>query len=309
MKVVFMGTPDFAAYSLESIVNLHDVLCVVTQPDKPKGRGQKMQFTPVKEVAVKHNIEVLQPNKIKEEKEVIEYIKSLNPDVIVVVAYGQILSSEILNIPKYGCINVHASLLPSLRGAAPINWTIINGDSVTGVTIMQMDEGLDTGDMLLKSEITIGDSETAGELHDRLMNLGGNLLVEALDKIQDGNIKGEKQDNSISSYAHMMKKDLGHVNWNDDAKRIYNLIRGVIPWPGAYTYYNDLVIKIWSASYVSDDFNGDIGEIIKVDKEGILVKAKSGAILIKELQKIGGKRLDVASFLNGNTLASGEILK
>lgn len=309
MKVVFMGTPDFAAASLNSIVKSHDILCVITQPDKPKGRGQKMQYTAVKEAALKHDIKVLQPIRIKEEREVIDYIKGLNPDIIIVVAYGQILSKEILSIPKYGCINVHASLLPKLRGAAPINWAIINGDSVTGVTIMQMNEGLDTGDMLLKSEIEIFEDENAGSLHDRLMNLGGSLLSEALSKIETKEIKGEVQDDSISTYAHMMKKDLGHINWDNDAKNIYNLFRGVIPWPGAYTYYNDTLIKIWDCSYIKENFNGKFGEILKADKNGILVSAKNGAILITELQKIGGKRLDVASFLNGNALAIGEILK
>lgn len=309
MKIVFMGTPDFAAHSLKCIVKDHDVLCVITQPDKPKGRGQKMQPTPVKEVALENNIKVLQPKRIKEERETIEYIKSLNPDIMVVVAYGQILSKEILDIPKFGCINVHASLLPSLRGAAPINWSIINGDKVSGVTIMQMDEGLDTGDMLLKRETNIEENETAGELHDKLMNIGGELLIEALGKIESGNIKGEKQDDSLSTYAHMMSKELGHINWEKDAKEIYNLFRGVIPWPGAYTYYNDVLIKIWSASYEKGDFKGEFGEIIKADKKGILVKAKNGAILIKELQKVGGKKLDVASFLNGNALKCGEIFK
>ncbi|MEF9952512.1 MAG: methionyl-tRNA formyltransferase [Clostridium sp.] len=309
MNIVFMGTPDYAAHSLSSIVDKHNVTLVITQPDKPKGRGQKMQFTPVKEVAVANNIKVLQPNKIKSEPEVIEEIKSLNPDVIVVVAYGQILSKDILDIPKYGCINVHASLLPSLRGAAPINWTIINGDKVTGVTIMQMDIGLDTGDMLLKKEIPILEDETAGELHDRLMILGGEALVEGLAAIEKGELTPEKQDDSLSSYAHMMKKDLGHINWDNDSSIIYNLIRGVIPWPGAYTYYGNDTIKIWSAVNGSGDINKAPGEVLKASKEGILVNCKNGAILIKELQKVGGKRLDAASFLNGNTLALGEILK
>ncbi|MEG2811113.1 MAG: methionyl-tRNA formyltransferase [Clostridium sp.] len=309
MNIVFMGTPDYAAHSLSSIVDKHNVSLVITQPDKPKGRGQKMQFTPVKEVAVKHNIKVLQPNRIKNEPEVIEEIKAHNPDVIVVVAYGQILSKEILDIPKYGCINVHASILPSLRGAAPINWTIINGDKVTGVTIMQMDVGLDTGDMLLKKEIQIFEEETAGELHDRLMILGGEALSEVLPLIESGNITPEKQDDSLSSYAHMMKKDLGHVNWDNDVDVIYNLIRGVIPWPGAYTYYGEDTIKIWSACKCEGNNLKSPGEVLKASKEGIVVNCKNGAILIKELQIVGGKRLDAQSFLNGNTLALGEVLK
>lgn len=309
MNIVFMGTPDFAAKSLEYIVGAHNILCVVTQPDRPKGRGHKMQFTPVKEVAVKNNIKVVQPKKIKEDKDAIDYIKSLNPDIIVVVAYGQVLSEEILNIPRLGCINVHASLLPKLRGAAPINRAIINGDKKTGITIMQMDKGLDTGDMLLKSEINIEDDETYGTLHDKLMNIGGELLLEALSKIDNGLLKGEKQDDKNSSYAHMMNKELGHINWDNDAKDIYNLFRGVIPWPGAFTYYDDNIIKIWDASYINDNFDKIPGEIIKADKNGVLVAAKKGAILIKELQKLGGKRLSVANFLNGNSLESGEILK
>ncbi|MEG0371106.1 MAG: methionyl-tRNA formyltransferase [Clostridium sp.] len=309
MKIVFMGTPDFAAHSLECITNNHSILSVITQPDKPKGRGQKMQFTPVKQVAIDNDIEVMQPINIKNQLEFIEHIKSLSPDIIVVVAYGQILSKEILEIPRYGCINVHASLLPSLRGAAPINWAIINGDKTTGVTIMQMDEGLDTGDMILKSEILISEEETAGNLHDRLMKLGGSLLVEALEKIEKGAISPKVQDNSKSSYAHMMKKELGHINWSNDAREIYNLIRGVIPWPGAYTYYEGNMIKIWNASFVNEVCNKEPGEIIKISKEGILVNAKNGAILIREIQKMGGKRLDIASFLNGNKLALGEIFK
>lgn len=309
MNIIFMGTPEFAAKSLESIVDKHNILSVITQPDRKKGRGQKMQFTPVKEIAIKNNIEVIQPQDIKGEPNTIDYMKSLNPDIIVVVAYGQVLSKEILDIPKYGCINVHASLLPKLRGAAPINFAIINGEDKTGITIMQMDEGLDTGDMLLKSETNIEQDENSGELHDRLMNLGGELLVEALEKIEENKITPEKQDDKLSSYAHMMKKNLGHINWEKDAKEIYNLFRGVIPWPGAYTYYKDTLIKIWDASIVNEKFTENPGEIIRADKNGILVNTKNGGILIKELQKVGGKRLSVSNFLNGNQLEYGEILK
>lgn len=222
-----MGTPDFAVPTLKRLIEEHEVVGVFTQPDKPKGRGQKMQYTPVKELALQHNIPVYQPKSIRKEKEYIDILKKLSPDVGVVVAFGQILPKEVLDIPKYGCINVHASLLPKLRGAAPINWSIINGDNVTGITTMQMDVGLDTGDMLLKEEVEILDTDTAGTLHDKLMVVGAELLIKTLKAIEDGSIKPEKQDDSLSSYAPMLNKELGHIDWNKDAREVFNLIRGV----------------------------------------------------------------------------------
>lgn len=229
MKVVYMGTPDFAVPTLERLIEKHEVAAVLTQPDKPKGRGQKMQYTPVKEVAVKFNIPVYQPLNLKTDEECISKLKDINPDVIIVVAYGQILSKEILDIPRYGCINVHASLLPELRGAAPINWSIIRGNNKTGITTMKMDVGLDTGDMLLKKEVEIKESETAGELHDKLMEIGAELLIETLQKIETGEISPEAQIHELSSYAPMLDKELGHIDWSLDAGSIHNLIRGVTP--------------------------------------------------------------------------------
>jgi methionyl-tRNA formyltransferase len=308
MRVAFMGTPDFAVPTLEKLINKHEVVAVFTQPDKPKGRGQKLQYTPVKEVAVKNNIPVYQPSKLKQDRESIEALKNMNIDVIVVVAYGQILSKEVLEIPRYGCINVHASLLPKLRGAAPINWAIINGYDKTGITTMAMNEGLDTGDMLLKREIKIGENETAGELHDRLMYIGADLLIETLEGIENNRITPEKQDDSQSNYAPLLTKELGHINWNNNSTSVYNLIRGVTPWPGAYGFYKGKMIKIWKADKEIGGENSNPGEIVEVKKEGIRVACKTGFIIIRELQEVGGKRMSVSSYLNGHNIDMGEKL-
>lgn len=309
MKIVFMGTPDFAVPTLEKLIEHHEVTGVVTQPDKPKGRGQKMQFTPVKELAVKNEIPVYQPNKLRNDIELIDTVKGMKPDAIVVVAYGQILPKEVLDIPRLGCINVHASILPKLRGAAPINYSIINGFEETGVTTMLMAEGLDTGDMLLKAEIEIEEGETAGELHDRLMTIGADLLIETLRGLEEGNIIPEKQIEELSSYAPMLKKDLGHINWDDESKNIFNLIRGVTPWPGAYSYYNDKTIKIWRAELEDSNSSRAPGTILRVSKDGIKVACKNGAIIVKEIQEVGSKRMEVSSYLNGHDIKEGDILK
>lgn len=309
MKIVFMGTPDFAVPTLEKLIEHHEVTGVVTQPDKPKGRGQKMQFTPVKELAVKNEIPVYQPNKLRNDIELIDTVKGMKPDAIVVVAYGQILPKEVLDIPRLGCINVHASILPKLRGAAPINYSIINGFEETGVTTMLMAEGLDTGDMLLKAEIEIEEGETAGELHDRLMTIGADLLIETLRGLEEGNIIPEKQIEELSSYAPMLKKDLGHINWDDESKNIFNLIRGVTPWPGAYSYYNDKTIKIWRAELEDSNSSRAPGTILRVSKDGIKVACKNGAIIVKEIQEVGSKRMEVSSYLNGHDVKEGDILK
>jgi methionyl-tRNA formyltransferase len=309
MKVVYMGTPDFAVPTLEKLIKRHEVVAVLTQPDKPKGRGQKMQYTPVKEVALKFNIPVYQPLNLKTDEECIKNLKDINPDVIVVVAYGQILSKEILDIPRYGCINVHASLLPELRGAAPINWSIIRGNNKTGITTMKMDVGLDTGDMLLKKEVEIKENETAGELHDRLMDIGADLLIDTLDEIESGEIKAEAQDHDLSSYAPMLNKELGHIDWSLDSSEVHNLIRGVTPWPCAYSFYNNTIIKIWISEKGIDKDYKKPGEIVDISKEGIRVACGKGSILIKELQEVGGKRMSVSSYLNGHTINKGEIFK
>lgn len=309
MRIIFAGTPEFAVPTLEKILEKHNVLAVLTQPDKPKGRGQKVQYSPVKELALKFNIPVYQPSKLKSDSEVIEKLKELNPDVIVVVAYGQILSKEVLDIPKFGCINVHASLLPKLRGAAPINWSIINGDTKTGITTMQMDVGLDTGDMLLKSEVEIGENETAGELHDRLMFLGAEVLMETLDKVEANQIIPEKQDDSLSSYAPMLNKELGKINWNLDSKSINNLVRGVTPWPGAYTYYQGKMIKIWKSCIGYYCGNSSPGQVVGVDRNGIEVACNHGSLIIKEVQEVGGKKLDIQAYLNGHNISVGDIFE
>lgn len=309
MKIIFMGTPEFAVPTLNRLIEKHDVAAVFTQPDRPKGRGQKMQFSPVKEVAVRNNIPVLQPIKLKKDTDAINAIKKINPDVIVVIAFGQILPKEVLEIPRLGCINVHASLLPELRGAAPINWAIIRGYEKTGITTMQMNEGLDTGDMLLTSEIKIGENETAEELHDRLMEIGANLLIQTLDEIEKGSIVPQEQEDEKSSYAPMLNKELGHIDWKNDSSTIYNLVRGVTPWPGAYAYYKGNMIKIWGLEKDNAGNYSNPGEIIEVSKDGIKVACGNGSILIRELQEIGSKRMDAATYLNGHNIEKGIILE
>lgn len=309
MKIVFMGTPEFAVPSLEMLFKEHSVEAVFTQPDKPKGRGHKMQCSEVKEYAVSKGLKIYQPLKIRADDESIDVLKGIAPDVIVVVAYGQFLTEDILNIPKYGCINVHASILPRLRGAAPINWAIIRGDKYAGVTTMLMAKGIDTGDMLLKSQTKINENETAGELHDRLMIMGAELLRETLIRIEDGSIIPEKQNDEESTYAPLMTKELGHIDWNQKSEDIYNLIRGVSPWPGAYTYLNDSMIKIMRGKKLSDNKGTIPGEITYAGKDGIKVSCGEGSFLIEELQEIGGKRLKVADYLNGHSIDIGICLK
>ncbi len=308
MKIVFMGTPEFAVPTLKKLLENHEVAAVFTQPDRPKGRGQKMQYSPVKEAALEANIPVYQPIKLKGDINAIDIIKDINPDVIVVVAFGQILPRSVLDIPSLGCINVHASLLPELRGAAPINWAIIRGYNKTGVTTMLMNEGLDTGDMLLKSEIDINDNNTYEEIHDKLMNIGADLLIETLKGIEKGNIIRIKQQNEKSSYAPMLKKELGHINWDKDSIEIYNLIRGITPWPGAHTFYKGNMIKIWKAENKSQNIYLKPGKIINLSKEGIEVACSKGSILIKELQEFGSKRMDTIAYLNGHGIEKGIIL-
>lgn len=307
MKVIFMGTPDFAIPCLERLAESnHNVLAVITQPDRPKGRGKKVLFPPVKEKAIELGIDVLQPLKVKE-YEFINELKKYEPDCIVVVAYGQILSKEILDLPKYGCINVHASLLPKYRGAAPINWAIINGEKVTGVTTMYMDEGLDTGDMLLKKEILVN-NKTAGELHDEMSVLGGELLIETLDKIESNSIERIKQDNSISSYAPLLNKELGRIEWTKSAQDIYNLVRGLNPWPIAHTTYKGTVFKVLSASVINEFTSSTPGEILNVSKTGIEVASNDEIVLIEKIQFPNKKAMTVDEYLRGNEIEKGIVL-
>ena len=266
MKILFMGTPDIASGCLEKLIEKkYDVIGVVTQPDKQVGRGKKIVFSPVKQVAIENNLPVYQPIRAKEESFVNE-IKNLNPDVIVVVAYGQLLSKEFLDIPKYGCINVHVSLLPKYRGAAPINWVIINGEQKTGVSTLFMDEGLDSGDVILQSEFKLDDEITAGELHDKMTVEGSELLCETLDLIKEGKAPRTPQNHDEFTYAPIMDKNLGHVDFSKTAREIHNLVRGVNPWPSAYTTYMDKKMKVWKTKVLDEKSTKKPGTIIKVDK-------------------------------------------
>lgn len=309
MKICFMGTPEFALPSLKALTENHEVVAVVSQPDKPKGRGKKLQPTPVKELALSLNLKVLQPPKIKD-LEFIKTLQDINADIFIVIAYGQILSEEILNIPKHGCINVHGSLLPKYRGPAPIHWSIINGEDTTGITIMQMDKGLDTGDIILKKEIKISSHDTTSTLYNKMSILGAEALIEALVCIENGTAKFIKQDDSISTYAPLLTKKIGHINWSDNSQSILNLIRGLNPWPSAYTYINQKPLKIWSAQKCDITYSGTVGEIVNVDvKKGITVKTGDGAIVLTEIQGKSGKKMDATNYIMGYNVEQGIILQ
>lgn len=310
MNILFMGTPDFAKESLESIYNAkYNIIGVVTNPDKPKGRGMKMIASPVKEFALEKKIPVFQPLKIRKNTEFIEKIKALNPDVICVVAYGKILPKEILDIPQYGCINVHGSLLPKYRGAAPIQWSVINGDKETGVTTMYMDIGMDTGDMILKEKVSIGENETTGELWNRLSKIGGELLVKTLKLIEEGNAPRTKQGKDYT-IAPMLDKEIAQIDWNNKtAKQIKNLIRGLNPIMGAYTFVNGKKLKIWKAQIVNkdkitiQDAQVENGAVMLADaRQGLFFKAKDGIIEAIEIQAENCKRMNAKDFLRGNKL-------
>lgn len=309
MKVVFMGTPDIAVEVLNGLIcsKKHEVVEVVTQPDRPRGRSGKPAFSPVKEVAIKENIPVFQPEKIKSADSV-EHLKSLDFDVIVVVAFGQILSKEILDMPKYGCINVHASLLPRWRGAGPIQWAILAGDEKTGVTTMQMDVGLDTGDMLLKQEIAIEPDETGGSLFDKMAKLGSRLLLETLDGVEEGTITPESQKDEDSTYAKMLTKDMGNLDFTKSAKEVDCYIRGLNPWPSAFTHYEGKTLKLWRAK-VADDIEGlKPGQIGRITKDTFSIQTGEGSLVIYELQMEGKKRMNTADFLRGVSVKEGVCL-
>ena len=305
MKVIFMGTPDFAVGALEAIIKAgHEVTLVVTQPDKPKGRSGAMQFPPVKECAVKYNIPVFQPVKIKTPESVAE-LKKYEADIFVVAAFGQILSKEILDMPRLGCVNIHASLLPKYRGAAPINWCIIDGEKETGVTIMKMDVGLDTGDMLTSKVVPIDKKETAGSLFDKLAICGADLIVDTLPKLERGEITPVKQDETLTCYAKMMDKSLGEINWTRKAEELERLIRGLNPWPGCFTFVNGKSLKLFDADVVETSTKSNPGEVIEVTKDAIIVSCGENALRINELQLEGKKRMDTKSFLLGNQWKTG----
>lgn len=326
MKVVFMGTPDFAVGALNAIIEAgHQVAAVVTQPDKPKGRGKEVQMTPVKQCALSHGIPVFQPVKIKE-SEAVETLRGYQADLFVVAAFGQILSEEILEMPRYGCVNIHASLLPKYRGAGPIQWAIINGEKITGVTIMQMEKGLDTGDMLFHTEVEIASDETADTLHDKLAAAGARLIVEALPKIEAGEVKPEKQRDEDSSYAKMLTKDMGKIDWSMEAGKLDCLIRGLISWPGASTVFRGKTLKIWGEEPVADGqaagkdapagseakaFSKGVlpGTIVRVDKDAFYVQTGKGLLKIKAVQPEGKKRMAVKDFLLGYPVKAGELFE
>lgn len=318
MKIIFMGTPDFARDSLEAVYNAgYEIIGVVTNPDRPKGRGMKMIPSPVKEFALEKELKIYQPEKVKNNIEFIDEIKSLNSDVICVVAYGKILPEEILNIPKLGCINVHGSLLPKYRGAAPIQWAILNGDKETGVTTMYMDKGMDTGDMILKEKVTIGEDETTGELWDRLSKIGGELLVKTLEQIEARTAPREKQGEDYTM-APMLNKDMAKIDWeNKSAIEVKNLVRGLNPIMGAYTFWNGKKIKFWKVDIAKENEimvdnletlkNGTV--VVSNPKDGLYIKTKKGIIKVLEIQGENAKRMPIGDFLRGNNISEFEIFE
>lgn len=308
MKIVYMGTPEFAVPALRALFEKgYEIPIVISQTDKPKGRGNKLQQTPVKELAISLGLNVHQPEKVND-TETIELIKSVQPDFIIVAAYGQILQEELLSIPKYECLNIHASILPKYRGAAPINWAIINGDSITGITIMKMEKGLDSGPMILKSETKINNDDTAEELHDRLSVMGAELVIKAIEDIKFGKASYTPQDHSESSYAPMLYKNTGRIDWSKPSEKIRNLIRGLIPWPNAFTFYKDERVRILMADSIKYNHNILPGTIVKADKEGIKVAVGDGFVVIKQIQFPNKKPMDVSAYLLGNKIDEGYVL-
>lgn len=299
MKIVFMGTPEFAESSLAALIaSRHEVIGVFTQPDKPKGRGYKLVAPPVKELALAHNIPVYQPQKMRD-GQALSILQQLNPDLIAVVAYGKILPKEILELPRFGCINVHGSLLPKYRGAGPIQWSVINGEKVTGVTTMYMGEGLDTGDMILKKETPIGENETYGELYDRLKEIGAQALLETLDLIEQGKAQPQKQDDALSSYAPMLDKKIAKLNFDTPAPVLHNLIRGLSPWPVAHTTFHGKLLKVHrSLLHDPDGQRGEPGAVL--DSKKLIVACKEGSLELLEVQMEGGKRMKGEDFMRGH---------
>ncbi len=308
MRIIFMGTPDFSVGTLEALLEAgHEIVLAVTQPDKPKGRGKQMQEPPVKVAAKAHGIEVYQPKRIRE-PECVEYLKGFAPDLIVVVAFGQILPKEILDMPKYCCVNVHASLLPKYRGAAPIQWAVINGETVSGVTTMRMDEGLDTGDMIMKTELKLQEKETGGSLFERLSKAGADLCVKTVAAIQDGTAVYTPQDHTQATHTKMIKKQFGCIDWTRPAKELECLIRGLNPWPSAYTMLDGRTLKIWDSEVVEEDSGMPCAAVTKVTKKEFLVQTGSGQLMLKEVQLEGKKRMQTDAFLRGCSVEAGKVL-
>ena len=308
MNVVFMGTPEFAVPTLEALVKEHNVSAVVTQPDKPKGRGKKMMFSAVKEKALEYGLTVYQPEKVKD-SDFIQVLKELAPDIMVVVAFGQILSEEILNIPKYGCINVHGSLLPEYRGAAPIQWSIIHGREYGGVTTMYMAKGLDSGDMILKAQEKIRDDDTYGSLYDRLSVIGADLLIKTLRLIERGETQRTPQNDAEATTAPMITREMERINWNDRADNIVNLIKGLNPQPVAHTLLKGEKLKIWFAEKEGKGYTGTPGEIVDVRKKDFVVMTADGAVAVKEVQAQGGKKMTTDAYMRGHAIDKGTILE
>lgn len=306
LKTIFMGTPDFAVPCLEVLQAKTEVLAVITQPDRPKGRGHNLQASPVKQKALEYNLPVLQPEKIKTEEFTAE-LERLQPDLIVVVAFGQILSQRILDIPPLGCVNVHASLLPRYRGAAPIHWSIINGEKETGVTTMLMDAGLDTGDMLLMDKVTITEEMTTEELHDQLMAMGGKLLAETIDGLANGTITPEKQDDSISNYAGMLNKETGHIDWSKSAVEIHNLIRGLNSWPVAWSMKDGKNYKFWRTKVENRNSDKAPGTVVELRKNSFCIATGEGLLEVLEIQPPSKKRMSAGDLLRGHGVAVGDI--
>ena len=321
MRIVFMGTPDFSVPALKALVEAgHQVIAVVTQPDKPKGRGKEVQMTPVKIQAMEYGIPVYQPAKVREAS-FVEVLKGLEADVYVIIAFGQILPKAVLELPKYGCINIHASLLPKYRGAAPIQWCVIDGERETGITTMMMDVGLDTGDMLEKAVIPIEEKETGGSLHDKLSMAGGDLILSTLKKLEEGTLVRTPQTDEGTCYAKMLTKSLGDIDWNQDAVSIERLIRGLNPWPSAYTMWNGKTIKIWAADVIAGREAAEFlsesgvpaetgtapGTVVCSDKRGLVVCTGGGLLSIRELQMEGKKRMDTPAFLRGYPIPAGDV--
>ena len=307
MKIVFMGTPDFAVPVLKALTENHEVTAVITQPDRPKGRGNKLAAPPVKELAQSLGIEVFQPLKVKS-RESIETLKKYEADVFVVVAYGQILSEEILNMPKYGCINVHASLLPKYRGAAPMEWALINGETVMGLTIMQMDKGLDTGAMLLKRQFDVLPEDDINTVYDKMMSLSPSAIIETLSGLEAGSIVPECQDDSLATYAPLLTTETGLIDWQKPSESIVNLVRGLCRLKLAHTTLDGNVFKILKAKAMPgyEKINAKHGEIIDIIHNGIVVKSGSGGVLLTKIQAQGKKAMDVSDYLRGNKLRAGE---
>ncbi len=305
MRIVFMGTPDFAVPTLQALLaSEHDVTAVITQPDKPKGRGKELQSPPVKLAALKAGIPVFQPAKVRDE-EFIKILVDQKPEAIVVVAFGQFLPEVILNLPTYGCINVHASLLPKYRGAAPIQYAVIHGEKKSGVTAMRMDKGMDTGDMLKKVEVDLDEKETGDTLHDKLCVLGGQLMLDVLEELERGTAVRTPQKDEEASYASMLKKEQGHIDFSMPAVQIECLIRGLNSWPSAYTHVNGKTLKLWAADVIDREYDGAFGEIVEISSDRLLVKTGQGTLALTEVQLEGKKRMEVSAFLRGYPLEKG----